>query len=119
MGKVVSVHEYELKSGVAPEDFEKAVRGADARGLFRLPGLVGYHLVRGIKGERQGRYAAVWIYESRNAWQRLWGSPDLPRSFAEYPETWRTWEQEVLAPLLTQIPDAISFTTYEELFDDA
>lgn len=115
MGKVVSVHEYELKPGVAAKDFEEAVRAADTRGLFRLPGLVGYHLVRGVKGERRGRYAAMWIYESRAAWERLWGPPDQPRPFEEYPETWRTWEQEVLAPLLVQIPDTISFTTYEVL----
>src|SRR5437879_998118 len=110
MARVVSVHEYELKLGIDPASFEQAVRAAKARGLFRLPGLVGHHFLRGIKGDRQGRYAAVWIYESREAWQRLWGTPGEPRRFPDYPENWRIWEAEVLAPLLSEIPDAIAFT---------
>jgi hypothetical protein len=77
--------------------------------------LVGHHFLRGIKGNRQGRYAAVWIYESREAWQRLWGTPAEPRRFPDCPENWRIWEEEVLAPLLTEIPDAIAFTAYDEL----
>jgi hypothetical protein len=112
---VVSVHEYELKLGIDPASFEQAVRAAEARGLLRLPGLVGHHFLRGIKGNRQGRYAAVWIYESREAWQRLWGTPAEPRRFPDYPENWRIWEEEVLAPLLSEIPDAIAFTAYDEL----
>jgi hypothetical protein len=63
----------------------------------------------------RGRYAAVWIYESREAWQRLWGTPAEPRRFPDYPENWRIWEEEVLAPLLSEIPDAIAFTAYDEL----
>lgn len=115
MARVVSVHEYELKVGVDPATFERAVRDAESRGLLRLPGLVGHHFLRGIKGTRHARYAAIWIYESREAWQRLWGTPDAPLRFAEYPETWRIWEEQVLAPLLSKVPDAIAFTAYEEV----
>lgn len=115
MGRVVSVHEYELKPGVDPAAFEQAVREAEIRGLLRLPGLVEYRFLRGIKGARRDKYAAVWIYESRDAWQRLWGTPDAPRRFPDYPENWRIWEEEILAPLLSEIPDAIAFTAYDEL----
>jgi hypothetical protein len=55
------------------------------------------------------------MYEDRQAWERLWGTPDRPRARAEYPEAWRLWEDEVLAPFLNQEPDRIEFTTYEEL----
>ena len=48
---------------------------AQARGLLQFPGLVAYHLVQGIKGERRGQYAAIWVYDSRAAWERLWGTP--------------------------------------------
>jgi heme-degrading monooxygenase HmoA len=115
MARVVSVHEYELRAGIDPATFERAVRDAESRGLLRLPGLVGHHFLRGIKGARRDRYAAIWIYESREAWQRLWGTPEAPRRFDEYPETWRIWEEQVLAPLLTEVPDAIAFTAYEEV----
>jgi hypothetical protein len=57
----------------------------------------------------------VWIYESREAWERLWGSLEAPRRPAQYPKTWRVWENEVLAPFLIQHPDTIRFTSYEEL----
>ena len=115
MAKVISVHEYELKPGVDPASFEQAIRTAEARGLLRLPGLVGHHFLRGIKGGRRGRYVAVWVYESRDAWQRLWGTPEEPRRFADYPENWRIWEEEILSPLLTEVPDTIAFTAYDEL----
>lgn len=115
MARVVSIHEYELKAGTDASAFETAIRRAEDRGLFAIPGLVSYHFMRGLKGMRAGRYAAVWIYESREAWQRLWGTPEQPLHFADYPASWRIWEEEILAPLLDRIPDKISFTTYEEL----
>ena len=90
-------------------------RDAEARGLLQLPGLVAHYLVKGTKGVRCGAYAAVWIYESREAWEHLWGTPEHPRLPQDYPETWRVWEQELLAPFLRDQPDAISFTAYEEL----
>lgn len=115
MAKVISVHEYELKPGVLEADFERALHDAERRGLLNLPGLAGHHFLRGLKGARRGAYAAIWIFESREAWERLWGPPEAPRPAAEYPEKWKAWENEVLAPLLTQDPDRIRFTSYEEV----
>lgn len=113
MAHIISVHEYDLKPGVANWQFEQAVRDAESRGLFRLPGLVKYYFVKGMKGSRQGSYAAIWMYDGREAWEQLWGTPAHPRRPPEYPESWRIWEEEILAPLLAQHPDAIRFTTYE------
>ncbi|TXL72809.1 hypothetical protein FHP25_23850 [Vineibacter terrae] len=115
MPKIVSIHEYELKPGIDAGAFERAIQDAKARGLLRLPGLVAHHVVKGIKGARAGRYAAVWIYESRDAWQLLWGTPEHPRRFDAYPANWRIWEEEILAPLLDRTPDRITFTAYEEI----
>ena len=56
-----------------------------------------------------------WIFESREAWEKLWGSPEAPRPPAEYPKGWMVWENEILAPFLTGDPDTIRFTSYEEL----
>ena len=114
MARIISIHEYQLKPESDAEQFEQAIRSAESRGLLRLPGLVAHHFIKGIKGARHGAYAAVWVYESREAWEQIWGTLEHPRSPQEYPENWKTWE-ELLAPFLAQRPDAIRFTAYEEL----
>jgi heme-degrading monooxygenase HmoA len=112
---VISVHEYELKPGVQAADFERALRDAEHRGLLELPGLCEHHFLRGVKGARRGAYAAIWVFESREAWEKLWGRPDTPHPPSRYPEQWRVWENEVLAPFLARDPDTIRFTSYEEI----
>ena len=119
MAQMISIHEYELQPGSDPQRFEQAFRDAEARGLFDLPGLIAHYVGKGIKGARRNAYAAVWVYESREAWERLWGTLERPRGPAEYPEKWRIWEEEVLAPILSGHPDAIRFTAYEELRPDS
>jgi hypothetical protein len=113
--KVISIHEYELKPGVSDAEFERAMRDAERRGLFELPGLIGHHFLKGLKGARRDAYCALWIFESRDAWERLWGTVEKPRPPAEYPDQWKIWENEVLAPLLTRDPDTIRFTSYREI----
>lgn len=113
MGKIISVHEYTLKPGVPEVEFEAALRQATRRRLFDLPGLEAFYFVKGIKGRRSGRYAAVWVYTSRKAWEALWGPPERPVPKEEYPRRWRIWEEEILAPLLREDPDHIQYTTYE------
>jgi hypothetical protein len=113
--RVISIHEYELRPGTNEEEFERALRDAERRGLFDLPGLVGHHFLKGIKGGRRGAYAAIWIFESRAAWEKLWGTVESPHAPVDYPPKWKAWESEVLAPLLAQDPDTIRFTSYQEL----
>ena len=115
MAKVISIHEYELRPGVPPADFERALHDAQGRGLFDLPGLTTHYFLRGLKGERREAYAAVWIFESREAWERLWGTPEAPRPPSDYPATWKTWENAVLARFLAQDPDTIRFASYQEV----
>lgn len=115
MSRVISVHEYTLKPGVNAAEFEAAIQTARARGLLSLPGLEACYLVKGLRGHRQGRYAAIWVYASREAWERLWGPPDQPRPWQDYPANWQVWETQVLAPFLDREPDQITFTAYEEL----
>lgn len=115
MARVVSVHEYTLKHGVDEAAFEHALRDAEAAGLLNIPGLVSHHFVKGLRGARRGCYAAIWIYNSREAWEALWGSVDHPRSPKEYPENWKVWEKQVLARFLDRDPDSIQYTSYEEI----
>ena len=115
MTKIISVHEYTLKPDVDEHQFERAVTKARNSGLFDLPGLSICHFVKGIRGQRRQRYAFIWIYESKKAWERLWGPVAQPTSKENYPEKWRIWENEILAPFLDRDPNQISFTAYEEV----
>ena len=113
MAMMICIHNYTLKAGVSGAEFEARIAEAEARGLLKLPGLVRHHFLRGVKGTRKDSYAAVWVYESREAWEKLWGPADRPLTKAHYPANWIAWEDEVLAPLLDQDPDRIDFTSYE------
>lgn len=117
MAMVISVHEYVLKPTVDEKLFDMEIREAEKRGLFRLPGLLGYHMLKGIKGSRKGYYATIWVYEDRKAWERLWGSPEHPKEREDYPENWQIWE-EILSEFLIDDPDEIQFTAYEEWTGD-
>lgn len=115
MSKIISIHEYTLIPGVDAKQFERAIQEAQHRGLLNLPGLVGHHFVKGVRGVRSGCYAAIWVYESRAAWEKLWGPLEQPHTKQDYPENWKVWEDEVLAPFLDQDPDTINYTAYEEI----
>jgi len=115
MARIFAVHEYVLKAGADPEVFQRAIHAAEERGLFRLPGLVDHYFLKGIKGRRRASYAALWVFESREAWERLWGTPECPLTKQDYPPNWKVWEEEVLASFLDGDPDQIVFTDYEEL----
>jgi len=115
MTKVISIHEYSLKSSVNEIEFEKALRNTHIHGLLRLPGLETYYFVKGIRGERKGKYTAIWIYRSREMWEKLWGSLENPIKKVDYPKNWKVWEDEVLAPFLDCDPDQITFVSYQEI----
>ncbi|MBV8189036.1 MAG: hypothetical protein JOY64_09275 [Alphaproteobacteria bacterium] len=115
MARVISIHEYELRPGVTSAEFERALAEAERQRLFELPGLREHLFVRGLKGSRAGCYAAIWIYESRAAWEALWGPLGAPRAPVNYPPNWKVWENTILAPLLAEHPDTIRFTSYEEV----
>lgn len=115
MPGIFGIHEYVLKPAVDESEFEQALRRAEQRGLLKLPGLVNHYFLKGLKGHRRSCYAAIWVFESREAWERLWGTPERPLSKRDYPGNWKIWEDEVLAPFLDRDPDGIVFTDYEEL----
>ena len=115
MGKIVSVHEYVLRSGVAASEFEAAIRDAGRRRTLELAGLEQAYLLKGLRGRRRGEYAAVWVYQSLGAWEDLWGPVEQPHGRDRYPRNWRIWEDEVLEPYLAEEPDKIAYTAYTEL----
>ena len=115
ISKVISIHEYVLRSGADEKEFEQVLREVQASDLLQLPGLEKYYFVKGIRGSHCGNYAAVWIYESQEAWEKLWGSIDQPCRACDYPENWKIWEEGMLAPFLDRDPDKITYTAYESL----
>lgn len=115
MSRIVSIHEYVLKAGADPKEFEASVQNAKSQGMLELPGLIDVRFLKGIKGARHLHYGSLWLYESREAWEALWGTPDHPIPPEEYSSNWKAWETEVLAPYLTENPDQVTFTAYIEL----
>jgi hypothetical protein len=115
MGRIISIHEYELKANTIESDFERSIIEAKKQGILQLPGLVDYYFVKGIRGFRNKKYAAIWIFEHREAWENLWGPVDHPRKKKDYPENWKIWEEKILTPYLICDPDKIVFTSYEEI----
>lgn len=113
---IFSIHHYELPEDTTHEEFRATIREAKRRDLFDLPGLVEYQFLHGIKGIRQDGYTAIWTYESYEAWADLWGAVDDPVPKAEYPDSWLTWEDDLLDPLIAGDPDAVEYTSYE-VFD--
>lgn len=114
MNRVISIHEYKLKNGKSSEQFEVAVENARQQELFSLPGLIEHYFLKRIRGTRKVEYTAIWIYENREAWEKLWGKANNPVKKEDYPEKWKIWEDEILAPLIASDPDSIDYAAYEE-----
>ena len=115
MARVISVHEYELPRGVLPAEFSAAIAAARERGLFEVPGLMAVRFARTLRTRRRQTYAAMWVYESREAWEALWTSSGQPVPMDARTGAWPGWENEILASLLEHEPNTISYTAYEEL----
>jgi len=115
MKRVISIHDYKLKQGVSSEQFETSVAKARQLDLFNLSGLIEFHFLRRIRGSRNVEYTAIWIYQNRASWEKLWGKTDNLIEKENYPENWKRWENEFLAPLLAQDPDRIDYAAYEEI----
>ena len=115
MARVISIHEYDLKPGVDLAALRARYPRRGAARPFRPRGPRRASFLRGIKGARRDAYSAVWVFESREVWEKLWGTPEAPRPPAEYPKEWAVWENDILAPFLVRHPDTTRFTSYEEL----
>jgi hypothetical protein len=110
---ILSLHEYDLRHGASAEEFERTLREAESLALLDLPGLRSHHFLRGVRGLRDGRYAALWVYDRREAWEALWGPAGRPIHRDDHPPRWRQWEDGVLTAFLDRPPDEVRFTAYE------
>jgi hypothetical protein len=77
MAKIVSIHMLAPRKGVTDDDFEQFVKEEWYPNFVPPKGAVGY-LLKGMKGDRQGRYAWIWEFESIELAERI-ESEDLWR----------------------------------------
>ena len=61
---VLSVREFELRSGVKPEEFEKYAREEFTRALGRAKTGTRFRILKGDRGDRKGGYLLIWEFES-------------------------------------------------------
>jgi hypothetical protein len=112
MARIVAVHELDLKPGVDRAEFEWVVREATV-GLEReMPGLQQRLFLRGYKAARKGEYAMLWVFESRDALEAMFGTEDDPKPG---PEAFVRYEAAIGPYLAAARPDLIRFTDYEEI----
>ena len=64
---VVSVREFELRSGVKPEEFETYVKQELTRALSSSKTGAHFRILKGDRGDRKGGYILIWEFESVEA----------------------------------------------------
>ena len=74
MAKLFGMHTIELHPGVKPEDFERFVVEEVNPGPH-LPGVVS-HLLKGDRGDREGKYLVMLEFESTESRDRFFPAPD-------------------------------------------
>jgi hypothetical protein len=94
MAKVFGMHMIALLPGVKAEDFEKFV----AEEVYQVPSLEGvkYYLLKGDRGDREGKYLWMMEIESVEARDRLFPSPgemseEVQQSFAALAPVLEKW----------------------------
>ena len=101
MAKVFGMHMVALKPGVKAEDFEKFVK-EEVYPTLELEGVESY-LLKGDRGDREGKYLWVMEVESVEARDRLFPSPgesseevrQFFESYAAVSDKWGTFATPV------------------------
>jgi hypothetical protein len=73
MARLFGIHEIELYSGVKPEDFERFVIEEVNRSQL-LPGVT-THVLKGDRGDREGKYLVMLEFESTESRDRFFPTP--------------------------------------------
>jgi hypothetical protein len=78
MAKVFTIHTMELREGVSEEDFEKLFLEKLVQAWSKL-GWKG-HILKGNRGQRKGKYAAIWEIPNVEARDRIFPEEGKDRS---------------------------------------
>ena len=94
MPRIVAIHEFELKPGMAEAEFEDAVRAFIL--VDRSEGDTNTSLIKSDRGTRRGQYGLLIEFESveeRDSWFTDDGPTDKANQFfARHPEWAPAWE---------------------------
>jgi hypothetical protein len=61
---VISVREFELRSGIKPEEFENYARKELTHALSEAKTGTHFRILKGDRGDRKGGYLLIWEFES-------------------------------------------------------
>jgi hypothetical protein len=61
---VISIREFELRSGVKPQEFERYAREELTRALSQAKTGTRFRILKGDRGDRKGGYLLIWEFES-------------------------------------------------------
>ena len=101
MTKLYCLHEIELRPGVSPAEFEKVA--AEAKESANYEGWTA-HLLKGERGERNGKYLVLYEIESIAARDRYAPTADGPYSAEteeisrRNAELWERWRKMATMP---------------------
>jgi hypothetical protein len=108
MPKVFGYHEFDLREGADEKEFEEDISKSIAE--IKLPGLIDKFFVKGVRGKRRGKYAVIWVFESLEAIESLWGTEDDPKPG---PDIFLDYEEKVLGPYIDRPAQQIVWSDYE------
>jgi hypothetical protein len=106
---IYAIHEHELKPDADEVAYERDVAAALAQ--MKVPGLLHAHHLKGVRGERSGKYAVLWVFANEAALVENFGPPDNRK----WPADWLHYENVILARYLDRHPDTIDYTDYRPL----
>jgi hypothetical protein len=104
MPRVFGIHEIELRPGVKGEDFERFVV-EEALPAQPLPG-VQTHVLKGDRGDREGKYLVMFEFESVEHRDRLFPTPgqmseEAQRLLEQGRAMWDKWDTLAAGPSAT------------------
>lgn len=91
MAKIFAIHTLALNPGVKGEDFEKFVKEEWYPNFAPPPHATG-HLLKGRKGDREGKYLWLWEFDNVNATNPVIAWQETPQNKALI-EKWYTFER--------------------------
>ena len=111
MSRVLGIHMITLRPGVKAEDFERFV----TEEVYLLPWFEGwgFYLLKGDRGDREGKYVVMWEIESVEARDRYAPTPDQyseefdrfmephAAEFEKVFEKWATFASPLPSPIYT------------------
>jgi hypothetical protein len=110
MSKVFAMHMIAIKPGVKTEDFEKFV----IEEVYPLPTLEGvkFYLLKGDRGDREGKYLAVYEFESVEVRDKYFPSPgEGTKEVEQFFESWAV-AIEKWATFATSLAVDVIYTDY-------